>query len=113
METSTVYFIVYFLTSLFLISSIVFIAKYRRFQDKRLLNPINAYIFGLIFLLMYMAIKTLDLSKPFVKELIPGYYNSFAVYTNYLILISDLGIILMIAACYLISVILFKETKLR
>ena len=113
MNINIIYFILYFLSTIFLLLSIVYLIKYRRFQDIKLINAINAYIFGLIFLLIFILIKSLDLSRQFVKEFIPSYYNTLGTYVSYMLLGSDLFIVLMIAICYMISVIFLKEEKLQ
>ena len=113
MDLNFIYFIFYFLSTIFLLLSIIYLIKYRRFQDIKLINAINTYIFGLIFLLIFLLIKSLDLCRQFVKEFAPNYYNTFGAYVNYMLLGSDLFIVLMIAICYMISVILLKEDKLQ
>ena len=109
MDLNIIYFILYFLSALVLIVSITYLVKYRKFQSHKAIDGVNSYIFGLIFLLIYLLIQTLDFGKFIFEKLLPSYFNSINVYINYLVLISNLSIILMIAVCFLISVLVLKE----
>jgi|SRR3989344_2615695 len=103
------YFTLYFFSLLFITLSMVTLAKYRRFQDKKILNSTNTYIFGLLFLAIYIFIATLNTGKFIVKELLINYYSSYIGYLNYLLIISELFIIIFMSVCYLITALLLKE----
>ena len=109
MDLKIIYLILYILSTLTLFASIVYLAKYRRFQSSKAIDGVNTYIFGLIFLFIYFSIQSLNFGIFIIEKIMPSYYNLFSQYINYLNLISGLFIVLMIAVCFLISVIILKE----
>ena len=106
-----IYFVVYLLSFAFMSAGVVYMAKYRRFQDKKVSDSANAYIFGLMLFTIYVAIMMLDSGKFIVQGLLPGYYSEFNSYLFYLVLMGNLVIVILMSICYLVSVLLLKETK--
>lgn len=113
MNLDIIYFFLYLISAIFFLVSIVYLAKYKRFQDSRTLNGSDSYLFGLVFLVLYLLINGLSYGSSIIKMIIPGYFNTFSTYLNYLVLISNLFFILMISVCFLISVILLKEANIH
>ena len=102
-------FTLYLFSVLFFILSIVFLAKYKRFQSEHIIKTADVYLFGLVFLTLYSFVMFLDSGKFVVERLVPSLVSNFEVYINYLMLISNIFFILLMSICYLISVLLMKE----
>ncbi len=111
MNLDIIYFFLYLFSSILLILSLIFLAKYRRFHDTMIINSINVYLFGLFFLFIYILIESFNYSNFIIKSLFPSYFSIINIYIKYLLIISNLFFILMISVCYLISVILLKEAN--
>lgn len=111
MKLEIIFFILYFLSAVFLVLSVVFLAKYKKFQAEEINKSADVYLFGLLFLFLYTFIMLLDSGKFIIKKIIPSFFHDYALYVNYLMLISNLSFILLMSICYLIAVLLLKETE--
>ena len=113
MNLDIIYFSLYIVSSIFFLVSLIYLAKYKKFQDSRTLNSSDSYLLGLVFLVLYLFVNGLSYGSIIIKKIIPSYFNTFSMYLDYLVLISNLFFILMIGICFLISVILLKEMNIR
>ena len=113
MNWDIVYFTLYFFSSLFFLLSIVYLTKYKRFQDSRTLDSTNTYILGLACLTLYLFINSLSFGGFIIKKLMPSFFNTFLSYVGFLSLAANLVLGLLVGICFLISVILLKEADIR
>lgn len=109
MELEILFFIIYLLSSFFLISSLFFLIKYKKFQPEHVNRGADAYLFGLLFLFLYTFIMLLDSGKFIIGKILPSFFHTFQIYVNYLAIISNLAFILLMSLCYLVAVLLIKE----
>ncbi|MBI2671766.1 hypothetical protein HYX16_02435 [Candidatus Woesearchaeota archaeon] len=103
------YFVAYIFSVLFLFLSIIFVAKYSKFQDEKILKGINTALFGLIFMIIYVAVRALVSARFLVVEYLKPYLSLYDTFVSSFVLISNLSVILVMSLFYLISVITFKE----
>jgi len=103
-------FTFYSFSVVFLILSLVFLAKYKRFQSEHINKTADIYLFGLVFLALYAFIGFLDSGKFIVESLLPSLYSDFEIYVDYLMIISNIFFVLLMSICYFISALLMKET---
>ena len=86
---------------LFLILSIVYLIKQRVLEDKRLTHGIDTLLFGLIFLGLFLIVKHIEYAS-IVFELNISFINI-------LINIAYLVFIPLMAICFLVAIVMFKE----
>ena len=105
------YFTAYTFSTIFLFLSIIFVARYSRFQEEKMLRGINSALFGLIFMTIYTAVMALASARFLVAEYLRAYLSLYETYVGSFVLISNISVILLMSMFYLISVITFKEMK--
>ncbi|MEK6937131.1 MAG: hypothetical protein AABW58_03615 [Nanoarchaeota archaeon] len=111
MNLEMLFFILYLLSSLFLILSLVFLIKYKNYQPDTFNTSTDVYLFGLVFLFLYTFITFLDSGKFIIEKILPSFVNNYSIYINYLMTISNLSFILLMSISYLIAVLIMKETN--
>jgi hypothetical protein len=105
------YFVAYVFSTIFLFLSIIFVAKYSKFQDEKMLKGINAALFGLIFMIIHTAVMSLVSARFLIVKYLRPYLSLYDTYVSSFVLISNLSVILVMSLFYLISVITFREVK--
>lgn len=94
---------------IFILLSLIFIVKEKRFEDKKLKSGINAIIFGLFFLILLIAINLINYADKIFN--LEGFLPSVNIYINYLIQIANLAFILLIAIFFLVAMLIFRRLK--
>ncbi len=86
---------------LFLILSIIYLIKQRVIEDRILTHGIDTLLFGLIFLGLFLIVKHIEYAN-----IVFEFNISFI---NILINIAHLVFIPLMAICFLVAIIMFKE----
>lgn len=86
---------------LFLILAFIYLIKQRVLEDRRLTHGIDTLLFGLIFLGLFLIIKHIEYAN-----IIFEFNISFI---NTLISIAHLVFVPLMAICFLVAIVMFKE----
>ena len=111
MNLEFLFFALYLLSAIFLLLSLVFLAKYKKFQSEQINMSADVYLFGLFFLFLYTFTMFLDSGKFVIEKLLPSFLYNYDIYVNYLMIVSNLAFILLMSMCYLIAVLLMRENE--
>ncbi len=101
-------FAIDFASVLFILISLIFLAKNRNFETSAMESSVNAIIFGVFFLLLTMAINALIFAEKGYPSTFASIKN-FGTYVTYFMRINDLVLIPLFAICFLVGMYLAKE----
>lgn len=86
---------------IFLILSLIYLLKQRVLEDKRLTQGIDTLLFGLIFLGLFLLVKHVEYAG-IIFELNLSFINTLSH-------IAGLAFLPLMAICFLVAIIMFKE----
>lgn len=95
----------------FVVLSLFFIVKEKRFENKKLKSGINAIVLGLFFLMLFIATNLMNYADKIFHEEIIGFLPSIDIYIDYLIQIANLAFIPLIAIFFLVAMVIFRKLK--
>lgn len=94
---------------IFVLLNIIFIAKEKRFENEKLEQGLNTIIFGLFFLMLLITINVLKYGDEIFHKYFIKVLPAVTIYINYLIQITNLIFIPLIAICFLIAMVFFRK----
>ena len=91
------------------ILSLIFINKKKLYEHPKLEPGINALLFGLFFLALFLLIKALEYANLLFHEIFLKITPGITTYLNYLTSISDLAFVPLTAVCFFVAMLMFKR----
>ena len=93
--------------------NIIFLVKLREFERSDLENSLNAMVFGLFFLLIFMIISVLDFAYQAAPGSVEEVVADAGTYISYLVQIADLAIIPLFAVCFFVGVYVARDNLME